>query len=113
MKLPKRELAVVNRSKVVDYLLSLTHADGRPKAAFFARFGFGLDNWNDLAEAIKQHAQEHEVKGIVPTKFGVRYIVEGEITGLDGRRPLVRAIWFIENGEERPRLVTAYPIRRR
>ncbi|KAF1082033.1 MAG: hypothetical protein GQF41_1673 [Candidatus Rifleibacterium amylolyticum] len=26
------------------------------------------------------------------------------------RKPLVKAIWFIEHGEQTPRLVTAYPL---
>jgi hypothetical protein len=40
MKLKGIERASVRRRKVVDYLLSLTHPEGRGKAAFFRRFGF-------------------------------------------------------------------------
>jgi hypothetical protein len=113
MKLPNLEHAIVEQSKVVDYLLSPTHVDGLPKAMFFGRFGFSPDNWVELADALKNHAAEHEVEKVVPSKYGVRYIIEGEMTGPDGRRPLVRAVWFIESGEEVPRLITAYPPRRR
>jgi Domain of unknown function (DUF6883) len=42
MKLPYYEQVVVTREKVVDYLLSDTHRDGRHKAAFFNRFGFAV-----------------------------------------------------------------------
>ena len=31
----------------------------------------------------------------------------------DGRQPFIRAVWFIETGEEIPRLATAYPLQRR
>jgi hypothetical protein len=31
---------VITREKIVDYLLSDTHHDGRHEAAFFKRFGF-------------------------------------------------------------------------
>jgi hypothetical protein len=34
------------------------------------------------------------------------------LVALDGRNPLVRAVWFIETGEAIPRLVTAYPLER-
>jgi hypothetical protein len=37
MKLPNYEQVVITREKVVDYLLSDTHRDGRHKAAFFKR----------------------------------------------------------------------------
>ena len=40
MKLPNVEQVIVPRAKIVDYLLSETHRNGRYKAAFFLRFGF-------------------------------------------------------------------------
>ena len=40
MKLPNLEKAIVPREKIVDYLLSFVHKDGRAKAEFFMRFGF-------------------------------------------------------------------------
>ena len=113
MKLPNLEQAIVEREKIVNYLLSATHVDGRPKAIFFGRFGFSAGSWVEFADALKGHAAEHDVEKMVATEFGVRYIIEGEMTGHDGRRPLVRAVWFTESGQEIPRLITAYPARRR
>lgn len=46
------------------------------------------------------------------TAFGVRYVVVGILSTPDGRGPTVRTVWFIEHGEEIPRLVTAYPAKR-
>jgi hypothetical protein len=43
MKLPKVSTAVVPPEKMVGYLLSETHRDGRHKAAFFHRLGFQQD----------------------------------------------------------------------
>jgi hypothetical protein len=37
MKIPNAEQVVVPRAKVVDYLLSDTHRDGRHKAVFYRR----------------------------------------------------------------------------
>jgi hypothetical protein len=43
MMLPDRDRAHVDRSKITEYLLSLSHPDGRTKAAFFMRFGFRVE----------------------------------------------------------------------
>jgi hypothetical protein len=43
MMLPKGDGAYVDRTKIIDYLLSLSHPDGRSKAEFFRRFGFKTD----------------------------------------------------------------------
>ena len=45
MKLTGIERASIRRKKVVDYLLSSTHPEGRGKAAFFRSFGFGPEAW--------------------------------------------------------------------
>ena len=111
MKLPKTEQAAMRREKIVDYLLSPTHRSGRGKAEFFTLFGFSREDWETLASALRNHAATHEVAKIESSPFGTRYIVEGEIVSPDGRNPLVRVIWFVETGEEVPRLVTAYPLK--
>jgi Domain of unknown function (DUF6883) len=108
MKLPNHEHASVPERKITAYLLSLTHRDGRSKAAFFLRFGFSVDNWEVLADALRRHAAEHKVVEIESTSFGTSYVAEGEIIAPDGRSPQVRVVWFIETGESLPRLVTAY-----
>jgi hypothetical protein len=91
--------------------ISFTHRDGRSKAAFFMRFGFTMDTWEVLADALHQHAAEHEVTAVEETAFGTSYAVEGPLDAPDGRSPQVRVIWFIENGEHIPRLVTAYSLK--
>lgn len=49
---------------------------------------------------------------IEDSRFGKRYILEGELSAPDKRRPRVRVIWFIEAGQNVPHLVTAYPLGR-
>jgi uncharacterized protein DUF6883 len=51
-----------------------------------------------------------QVVRIEDAPFGKRYIVDGELTAPDKRKPQIRAIWFIEIGEDVPYLVTAYPL---
>jgi hypothetical protein len=112
MKLPNCEHAVVPRDKIVNYLLSDTHRDGRHKATFFKSFGFAVEEWEMLARALRAHAAEHDVVRVETSPHGQRYIIEGIICSPDARNPLIRAVWFVESAEDTPRFVTAYPLRR-
>ena len=113
LKLPNLEMATVSRTKLIAYLLSPSHLHGRQKAAFFNSFGFSSNAWQVLALALLKQADDHEVTTVEQTPFGMRYSIEGSIAAPDGRTPQVRVVWFVDNGEDAPRLVTAYPIRRR
>jgi hypothetical protein len=112
MKLPNLESAVVSEEKVTGYLLSAVHRDGRHKAAFFVRFGYSTDHWQELAATLRDHARNNDVAQVQDSPFGTRYVVEGIINAPDGRSPTIRAIWFVENGEDVPRLISAYPRKR-
>jgi hypothetical protein len=113
VRLPNAERAVVSEHKVVAYLLSEAHPDGRGKARFFLGHGFTIANWKALAEALCRHAAESPVLLREETPFGVRYVLEGIMHAPDGRTPGVRAVWFIDGAGGDPRLVTAYPAKRR
>jgi hypothetical protein len=111
VKVPHHKQANVPQRKVVGYLLSSTHPWGKHKAAWFAGFGFSAENWEALAEALKQHAADHEVARIEATPFGVRYVVEGIMEMPNGASPHVRTVWFVEETDETPQFVTAYPLK--
>jgi hypothetical protein len=111
MMLPGFASVVVSEQKIVAYLLSFSHPDGRSKALFFSRFGFRADQWLIFAEALRRHAATHEVAAMDATPFGIRYVIEGELVTPDGRSPFVRTVWFIATGDVVPHLVTAYPRR--
>ncbi|HZZ30233.1 MAG TPA: hypothetical protein VFE46_19700 [Pirellulales bacterium] len=113
MKLPNLQAAEVSENKVKSYLLSTTHRDGRHKAAFFAGCGFSEDHWTVLSAALLKHAHDHDLAKIEKSPFGTRYVVEGIIETPDGRAPLIRTVWFVENGEDVPRLISAYPRKRK
>ena len=70
MKLPNLANLVIERAKIVDYLLSDLHEDGRHKAAFFRGFGHRSELWTELVDALRRHATEHEVKQLEATPFG-------------------------------------------
>jgi hypothetical protein len=112
LKLPNHRKAIIGEAKLVKYLLSPEHPLGRHKASFLRSFGFSAQAWVALARALLRHAAEHDVAKVEDSLFGKRYIIEGALRTPDGRLPLVRAVWFIEINEDRPRFVTAYALER-
>ncbi len=109
MILPHLENAVVPPEKLTQYILSTTREDGAGKAAFFDAFGCVATNWPALAKALLNHVAEHGIMAEEETPFGTRYIVEGPLTALDGRRPNLRSVRFIETGSDIPRFIADYP----
>ena len=110
MRLPNAEHVCVDREKLTDYLLCISHPDGGSKAEFFARFGFRVEDWEVLAEALRKHGAHCDVVNIVDSAYGTRYAVDGLLETPDRRSPLVRTVWIIETGSARPRLITAHPL---
>jgi hypothetical protein len=110
VKLSNHQNAVASEHKLAGFLLSSSHAYGRHKAAFFTRFGFSADTWETLAQTLFEHASLNEVVRTEDSPFGKRDIIDGEMSAPDKSNPRVRAIWFIEIGQDVPYLVTAYPL---
>ncbi len=110
MKLPNAVSAVVELEKVCGYLLNTEHRYGASKSKFFRQFGFTLEDWESLAEALREHGRMYDVSNEKETGFGPRYEVDGNLTAPDGRQPRVRTVWQIDHGDTRPRLITAHPL---
>jgi hypothetical protein len=108
MNLPNAEAAIVPPDKLRDYLLSPTHPIGRYKAAFFRSQGYYQDNWETLAGDIRSLLSASATR-LEATEFGTKYRISGNITEPNGRRFDIVTIWIILNGENTPRLATAYP----
>lgn len=109
MNLPNGEHAVVEPEKVRDYLLDVAHPDGFGKTAFFTAMGFKREEWEALAEALRQVARDSPVTKSMTSVHGQKYIVDGMVLTPKGQNVIVRTIWIVDKGENRPRLVTAYP----
>ncbi len=60
-QLPNADRALVDRAKIVDYLLASTHKDGSAKSRFLADFGVRLDAPDVLLATLTLHAQSNEV----------------------------------------------------
>ena len=111
MKLPNAAQAIVEPEKIVGYLLNLTHRFGASKADFFLEFGFRLDAWEQLADALCTHGRTHAVAKTKDTPFGPRFEVDGELITPDGRKPQMRTVWQFDDGQTAPRLITAHPLK--
>ena len=112
MKLPDANHGIVDRRKIMDYVLSGRHPDGRSKAEFFSSFGFSRMHWETFARALRVHGQSGTVTSLTESTYGVRYSVDGIIETPDGRNPRVRTVWMVASGNDEPRLVTAHPLRK-
>ena len=100
----------MDERKVVDYLLSTLRMPAAAKARFFFSCGFRIEAWWELAEALKRHAQSNEVLHEVRSDYGMKYEIEGALRCPDGRFPVVRTVWQIDQDRLAPRLITAYPV---
>jgi hypothetical protein len=109
MPLPNKEDSHVEDTKIKGYLLNLEHKDGGPKANFFFRFGFSLEDIEPFRRSLLNHAINREVETLTEDEYGEIYTLVCEIETPDFRNPCITSVWIINKGEERPRLVTAYP----
>jgi hypothetical protein len=111
VKLRNGYLAVVDRGKVVDYLLNEAHPDNGGKARFFVLLGFYREDPEPLMKALREVAEHGEVVHSGESVHGEKYVVDGWLSmhTQESRRRSVRTVWIIDRGGDAPRLVTAYP----
>lgn len=108
MKIPEAHNAVVERARIVDYLINMRFPDNRERASFFRRMGFHDENWADLSVALRRVIHCTEIGETIETHHGTKYIVKGALSGLDGTFSIC-TVWVIERAGNPPRFVTAYP----
>ena len=63
----------IDRSKIDESLLH--PINGRGKAAYFQAYGFTLPRWEELRDALLDHAQAGVAQAVVVSNYGSRYIV--------------------------------------
>jgi hypothetical protein len=107
--LPNRKNAVVKKTKITEYLLSLDHPLGRTKASFFYRFGFNAGNWELLRDAFIEDTENNEVYETHENNYGIKYNIRGPIHTPDDRNPIIESVWIIKSQSETPYLITAFP----
>ena len=107
--LPNAASAVVEASKVRDYLLSPSHPVGRFKAVVFTALGYSQDNWPRLRDDLLLHGQSGQAQLAETGAYGQKYLVSDTLTGPNGRSGAFVSAWLVEPGAAAPRFLTAYP----
>jgi hypothetical protein len=111
VKLRNAHLALVERHKIVEYLLNAAHPDNGGKAQFFESLGFSSDASDALITALRHVGRTGEVVERTESSHGEKFVVDGPLSSHTegGYSPKVRTIWIIDRHLDIPRLVTAYP----
>jgi hypothetical protein len=107
--LPNASKAVVEPSKVRDYLLSRSHPVGRFKAVVFLALGYTQENWEKLRDDLLAIARTGEAVPAEPSTYGQKYEVSGKLTWPNGQIGHFKTIWLVEAEKSVPRFLTAYP----
>ena len=109
-KLPNSRAAYIPDAKLLNYLLSPSHPEGGPKAAFFDSIGYSLVNAEALRSELLRIARDGILTKTESIECGEKYVVEGTLS--NGPKPGIplRTIWVIDYGTTAPRLITAYPL---
>lgn len=102
------DAAYVDREKITDYLLNVSHPQGGPKAAVFVAFGFDPLQPDMFADAVLKLARTGDAIP-VPAVGGTKYVADGPVDAPNGRTLWLRTVWKDDNDIGRPRLITAYP----
>ena len=107
--LPNYERAIINSSKLRDYILSPTHPIGRFKAKLFQKAGYAQDSWKTLEKDIRTQHLSKNVEEAGPSSFGQKYKITAPLKGPNSVTIVVTSVWIVLNAEDVPRLVTLIP----
>jgi hypothetical protein len=107
--LPNAAIAVVEASKVREYLLSPSHPIGRFKATVFNALGYEQPDWPRLRDDLLLHGRSGQARLAEATQYGQKYVVSGNVTGPNGRSGRLVSVWLVASEGSAPRFLTAYP----
>jgi len=107
--LPNSDLALVEKEKIIAYLLNQEKMPAAAKARFFFSFGFSKDTWEIMARSLKEHARSNPVVSMETSAFGTKFVVKGTLKTPDDRNPVIVSVWQSDKDALAPRLITAYP----
>lgn len=73
---------------------------------------FNKTNMDLLLEEIIEIAHSEDVKEVISSPHGTKYVVEGSILTPQENYISLRTVWIIDKEQDQPRFVTAYPLER-
>jgi hypothetical protein len=97
---------IARKSRII---LSPVHPVGRFKSIFFVALGYSREAWRQLEADLRDHLNANDVIETERNRFGLKYVVGGNLFAPSGAVADVIAVWIILDDETVPRLVTAYP----
>jgi hypothetical protein len=107
-RLPNADLAVFDIRKIADYCLDPSHPRGRHKARVFREalnLGRGDAAW--LRDALLAAARSTEASLIREDGWGAYWRLDAIIERHD-KGAMVRSIWIVRTGENRPTFITCW-----
>jgi hypothetical protein len=109
MRIPNSDRAIIESSKLTEYLLNIDHKRGGAKAKLLIQFGYSIDNWQQLELDIRQFHLAQDVTVIKETDYGTRYEISSSLMTPIDRPLVVKTVWQIDIGTDVPRLITLVP----
>jgi hypothetical protein len=109
MKIPNSECAVIEPSKLTEYLLNTEHKRGGSKAKLLIQFGYSPNNWQQLEADIRKFHLTVNVNVVKETAYGMRYEISANLLTPINRSLPVKTVWQITTGTDFPRLITLVP----
>jgi len=102
------ELAILDIRKIEDYCLNPDHPRGRHKARMFRELvGITRDDAEWLRGVLLNGVRTSEATKLADDIFGSRWRVDLPISR-QSKRAVVRTVWIVRTGEDRPRFVTCW-----
>jgi hypothetical protein len=100
--------AVIAAKKLTEYLLVLLPKDDRSQ--YLALADYTLENWRQLEQDLREQILPLEPVPTQMTKYGQKYAIVGNLTGVNHVTISVKSIWIVENGITR--FITLFPVQR-
>ena len=109
MKLP--EDVVIPEDKLVRYLL--LPREENDKSQFLGIAGYTLGTWEVLARDLYDLAKTYEISDQVISPYGIKWEVQGSLTGPNGQVLYVVTVWITLETSGETRFVTLFPDKER
>lgn len=109
MKLPNGQNAIIDESKISNYLLNESHKVGWSKAKYLRKAGFNESNIDLLKNNLLHLACYGEIVEQKKSVHGEKFVVLGSFTSPIQKEVTLNTVWCIDKGKTNPRFITAYP----
>lgn len=97
--------AIIAEAKLTQYLLvPLTKDD---KSKYLAQAGYYQENWQELEKDIREQILPLEATPTANTRFGQKYEIRGNLTGVNGVVLSIITVWMVTSQETK--FVTLVP----